>query len=336
MSLSYDNEKFKILSKGHENEKEKGKRCYFCYLLRLEACARFAKDNNIEYFATTLSVSPLKSAQTLNKIGKDLEEIWGVKYLVSDFKKKDGFKRSIEISNIYGMYRQDYCGCVYSFCDRVMRSKGFIFDMDGTLLESMQFYEHFLSDYLKRYDIKAKPDLREKIRALSVTQAVLLAKKEYDIPKSDEEVVSEVKEIIFEFYANDVTLKDGVLQFLKISHDMGIKMAVASATDTEVCKMALKKLGVLEYFDFVKSTKDFNTSKKEPLIYDKCCELLDLNKNEVAVFEDAYHAIKTCKEAGYLTVSLKDASMQKFEDEIISISDIYIDNMMDLINRENI
>lgn len=85
-----------------------------CYRLRLEETAKHAKEGNFDYFTTTLSISPLKNAAKLNEIGLDLEHKYNIKYLCSDFKKKNGYKRSTEISNEYGMYRQNYCGCVFS------------------------------------------------------------------------------------------------------------------------------------------------------------------------------------------------------------------------------
>ena len=110
----YDTVRFFIMAKGLEKVPEGGERCFKCYELRLRESARYAFDNGFDFFTTTLSISPLKNAQKLNEIGKQLEEEFGVKYLYSDFKKKEGYKKSTEISNEYGMYRQYYCGCVYS------------------------------------------------------------------------------------------------------------------------------------------------------------------------------------------------------------------------------
>lgn len=110
----YDTDKFYDIAKGFESEKEGGERCFKCYELRLREAARLAKDKGFDYFTTTLSISPYKNAEKLNKIGQALEKELGVKYLYSDFKKKNGYKRSIELSQQYGLYRQNYCGCVFS------------------------------------------------------------------------------------------------------------------------------------------------------------------------------------------------------------------------------
>ena len=114
----YDCEKFYNLAKGFEDENEGGERCFKCYRLRLNETAKLAKDNGYDYFTTTLSISPYKNAQKLNEIGEELACDYGVKYLYSDFKKKNGYKRSIELSKEYNLYRQDYCGCVFSKAER--------------------------------------------------------------------------------------------------------------------------------------------------------------------------------------------------------------------------
>lgn len=101
--------------KGHEDAPEKGSRCGLCYRLRLEKTAQYALENSYDYFTTTLSISPHKDSQLLNQIGRDLEKEYGVKYLYSDFKKKDGYRKSVEFSKKFDMYRQEYCGCEFSY-----------------------------------------------------------------------------------------------------------------------------------------------------------------------------------------------------------------------------
>ena len=114
IDCDYDNILFKKMSEGLEQEKEGGARCVKCYHLRLDKTASIASELNYDYFATTLTVSPLKNSEKLNTIGKFLETKYNIKYLVSDFKKKEGYKHSIELAKEYDLYRQDYCGCIYS------------------------------------------------------------------------------------------------------------------------------------------------------------------------------------------------------------------------------
>ena len=110
----YETEKFDKISAGLENEIEGGKRCFKCYELRLRKTDIVAKENNYDYFGTTLTVSPYKNSKKLNEIGELLQDEYKINYLFSDFKKKNGYKRSIELSKEYNLYRQDYCGCEFS------------------------------------------------------------------------------------------------------------------------------------------------------------------------------------------------------------------------------
>lgn len=110
----YDKERFYEMARGMEHLKEGGERCLKCYELRLREAAKIAKEGGFEYYTTTLSISPLKNADRLNEIGTRLANEYGVKYLQSDFKKRNGYKRSIELSKEFGLYRQDYCGCEFS------------------------------------------------------------------------------------------------------------------------------------------------------------------------------------------------------------------------------
>lgn len=110
----YENNLFENIVKNYKHLPEGYERCFRCYRLRLEKTASYAKENNFRYFGTTLSVSPYKNADKLNMIGKEISEKYGIEYLYSDFKKNNGYKRSIELSKEYGLYRQDYCGCIYS------------------------------------------------------------------------------------------------------------------------------------------------------------------------------------------------------------------------------
>lgn len=110
----YDPKEFYTITKGLEKEPEGGLRCFECYRLRLEKSAIIAKEKGFDYFTTTLSISPLKNAAKLNEIGADLATKYEIKYLPSDFKKKGGYQRSIQLSKEYNLYRQNYCGCIFS------------------------------------------------------------------------------------------------------------------------------------------------------------------------------------------------------------------------------
>ena len=114
----YEPERFYEMARGLDQVPEGGERCFKCYRLRLTETAEMARAGKYDYFTTTLSISPLKNAEKLNEIGGQLAKDYGVDYLYSDFKKRNGYKRSTELSREYGLYRQDYCGCVFSMRER--------------------------------------------------------------------------------------------------------------------------------------------------------------------------------------------------------------------------
>ena len=114
LDCDYDNEIYEKQIKGYENCPERGARCNICFKLRLEKTAELAKKNNYDSFCSTLTVSPYKNAKLINEIGNELAKKYQIKWLYSDFKKNDGYKKSIELSKKYNLYRQNYCGCIYS------------------------------------------------------------------------------------------------------------------------------------------------------------------------------------------------------------------------------
>ncbi len=117
----YEPEKFFEMSKGLEKEPERGRRCLKCYRMRLEETARTAKGYGMDFFTTTLTISPQKDSGVLNSIGREVSGEYGVPYLFSDFKKRGGYKRSVELSGKYGLYRQNFCGCVFSRAEAASR-----------------------------------------------------------------------------------------------------------------------------------------------------------------------------------------------------------------------
>ncbi|MGN1001363.1 MAG: epoxyqueuosine reductase QueH [Oscillospiraceae bacterium] len=114
MDCPYDGAAFTAAVKGLEGEPEGGERCTVCFRLRLEETARRASEGGFPYYCTTLTVSPHKDAERINRLGREIGERWGVRWLPSDFKKRGGYQRSLELSRDYELYRQDYCGCLYS------------------------------------------------------------------------------------------------------------------------------------------------------------------------------------------------------------------------------
>ena len=114
LDCDYDNDIYNEKVKGYETQREGGSRCQICFNLRLEKTAKIAKSKNYDYFCSTLTVSPHKNSKIINEIGEKISQEYNIKWLYSDFKKNEGFKQSIELSKKYELYRQDYCGCIFS------------------------------------------------------------------------------------------------------------------------------------------------------------------------------------------------------------------------------
>lgn len=123
IEIGYNSEEYFSLVKGLEAEKEGGMRCGLCFRMRLDKTGEIAKEKKFDYFTTTLTISPYKNSVLLNQIGKEISQKYGVNYLFSDFKKKGGYNRSIELSKKFNLYRQDYCGCVFSKRDSILKKR---------------------------------------------------------------------------------------------------------------------------------------------------------------------------------------------------------------------
>ncbi len=318
--------------RGMENIPEGGKRCSACYELRLERTAIFAGENGFDYFTTTLSVSPLKNAVRLNEAGKMLADKYGVRYLYSDFKKRNGYKRSCDISKEMNMYRQDYCGCIYSYYERLIKSaKGYIFDLDGTLSDTMPFYETYSPNLVRYFGKTPAPSLRDDVRLLTSEEVCEYLVSEYSIPHTPEELLKKTYELLEEFYGKKAVLKNGVKAFLDYAGKSGKKLCIASATAGWLIELFLKANGVYDMFEFYLSCPDLKIYKDKPDIYLMAAEKMGLSKDEVLVFEDAHHAVLTAKSGGLKVVGVYDECAEKFEDIIRSNSDIYVNSMDELI-----
>lgn len=323
---------FEDAVKNMHTQKEGGSRCSVCYRIRLEKTACYAKENGFEYFASTLSVSPLKDEVRLNSIGELLAEKYGVKYLYNDFKKRNGYKRSCEISKETGMYRQDYCGCKYSYFERLVSSaKGFIFDLDGTLTDTMPYYETYSPNLVRYFGKEPKPTIRDDVRLLTSEEVCEYVVREYDIPYTPEELLAKTYEQLKEFYGKEAKLKDGVKEFLDYAAKRGKKLCIASATSGRFIELVLRKNGVFSMFEFYLSCPDLGMYKDKPDIYIKAANMMGLTKDEVLIFEDAHHAVLTAKSGGLKVVAVYDECAEKFEDVIKENADIYVDTMAELI-----
>ena len=198
-----------------------------------------------------------------------------------------------------------------------------IFDFDGTLFDSMFIWESVGEIYLRSLGKEPKPSLREDVRALSLYQSACYFRKEYDLPLSEEQIMSGINKTIEHFYINEVMPKPYVTEFLDEMKQKGIPMCIATASDRYQIEAALSRCGMSHYFEAIFTCSEVGYGKDEPVTFRKAMEYFNSDRSSSIIFEDALHAIKTAKNDGFTVVSVFDDS-EKRQDEIRAISDCYI------------
>lgn len=197
--------------------------------------------------------------------------------------------------------------------------KGAIFDLDGTLLDSMSIWENVGEDFLRSLGKEPRENLNETFKTFSPEQSARYYIDNYDVDMSVDEIINGINKIIEDFYINTVPLKTGVSEFLRNLHAHNIKMCVATVTDKNLADAALTRLGVRKYFSDIFT----GFSKEEPYIYRLAQKHLAFPKNQIIVFEDALHALKTANKDNFITAGIYD-TYEKNQTEIKNIADIYI------------
>ena len=201
--------------------------------------------------------------------------------------------------------------------------KGAIFDLDGTLIDSMFIWDTICEEYLKSLGIEPKENLAEVFKTFTLPQAAQYYRKNYGVTRSVNEIVEDINNMVAEIYRTKVVLKNGVGDFLKRLQSSGIKMCVATVTDRTIVEEVLKRLGVREYFSKIFTCNEIGCNKENPEIYRKALEYLGTKKAETVVFEDVFHALKTAKKDGFKIAAVYD-SHEPRQKEIKEISDYYI------------
>jgi len=215
--------------------------------------------------------------------------------------------------------------------------KGAIFDVDGTLLDSMAIWQKIEANYLIRQGATPRPGLEEDLRSLSLIEAAKYFQVEYGIKKSIEEIDTEKSGMMEDFYYNEAPLKAGVASVLEALHSRGVKMCVATATDRFLIEPALRRCGILKYFGRIFTCSEEETSKSRPDIFIRAAGFLGTNISETLVVEDALYAIKSAKKAGFPVAAVYDESADDQQDIIKRLADYYyisIDEMLETLMSE--
>ncbi|MGI6189929.1 MAG: HAD family phosphatase [Clostridiales bacterium] len=207
-----------------------------------------------------------------------------------------------------------------------MKLKGAIFDLDGTLLDSMPFWDRVGAEYLRQKGHNPPDNINEILKVMDLSQSALYFKQEYSISGSPDEIVKEILELIEYQYRFTIPLKAGVIHFLDNLYNNGIRMCVATASDYDLTKAALERLNVAKYFKFILTCSQAELGKDNPGFFIKALELLQTPKYETIVFEDALYAIKSAKAAGLLVTAVYDESSHEDQEKIKSTADFYLDS----------
>ena len=214
--------------------------------------------------------------------------------------------------------------------DKILRGKAAIFDVDGTLIDSMCIWWDAGELYLKQLNIEAEEELAEKLFSMSLEASADYIKENYHIPRTRECIVEGIVKIVEHAYFYDVPLKSGVTQVLKKLKEHQIPMVIATSSNRGVVEAALKRLDIIDYFEKIYTCTEVGNGKDQPDIYVQAAEYLDEKPEDIWVFEDSLYAANTAKTAGFQLVGVYDESCKDKQQDLQRISDIYVHGMEEL------
>ena len=216
-----------------------------------------------------------------------------------------------------------------------MRLQSAIFDMDGTLVDSMGVWNDAVAGILRVRGIQPDAAVQETIISLTLRQGLAYCRETYGLPETVEELMSEIHARMEDFYINHVELKPGVKKFLSLLKMEGVWMYIATNTDRRLVEIVLKRTGIDSYFRGIVTCSEVGAGKRDSAeVYERCMRRLQSNKKDTVVFEDALHAIRTAKAAGFRVCAVYDAPSEDKQEEIRAISDYYILSFEEMFSSE--
>lgn len=201
-----------------------------------------------------------------------------------------------------------------------------IFDMDGTLIDSMPAWEKLGEDYLRQNEIKVPENLNEIINAMSLTESANYFRKELGIKDSVKKIISDINKLIEDKYRYEIPLKPYVKEYLTRLKRDGVTMCIATATPLELAKAALKRLNVLQYFFCIVCCDEVGVGKTKPDVYYLAIKKMGANIEDTMIYEDADYAMETAKKAGFYTIGVYDEAAGRAKEEMKLLCDKYIDS----------
>lgn len=208
--------------------------------------------------------------------------------------------------------------------------KGAIFDMDGTLIDSMWIWSKVDEEYLKKRNIDLPENLKEEIEHMSFLEVAQYFKNRFNLPDTLEEIQNEWNSMAIDYYSNDVNLKPGAKEFLSLLKSKGIKIGLATSNYSLLIEIALKKNKIYDFFDSITTTDEVTRGKDFPDVYLLAAERLNLKPEECVVFEDILPAVKGAKSANMLVVGVHDLYSEYQKQDIIDCADMYISQYTEL------
>ncbi len=213
-----------------------------------------------------------------------------------------------------------------------MKIKGAIFDVDGTLLDSMFTWRHRGEIYLESLGIKPREGLHLDVRRMGFIEAPKMIKEEYSLTSSPEEICDEMMKVVNNYYQTCPQVKEGTIEFLEELKKNGVKMCIATATDRHMVEPGLINAGIRDYFDEIFTCGGLSTNKTKPFIFEKAMEFLGTSKEDTVIFEDALYAVRTAKKAGFFVTGIFD-EQEPEQEEFRALCDVFVYNLKDSLKN---
>ncbi|MDR3216021.1 MAG: HAD family phosphatase [Clostridiaceae bacterium] len=211
-----------------------------------------------------------------------------------------------------------------------MKISGVIFDMDGTLIDSMPYWDNVGAMYLKTCGVSVEANLGTVLRAMSLQEVAKYLKRRYNLRDNPQEIINGIIDLVQDLYEDVIPAKHGALELLEMLRSRNVRLCVATASEKKVAETVLKRLGLFGYFEFIITCEEVGAGKNNPLIFDTALKLLGTDKKYTYVIDDGLHAIKTAKSVGFPTVAVYDKSFDVDNAEIREIAGAYFETLSEV------